>query len=73
MQKLTDITLNEMLTHKNEIIRRNAMSTLKQLQREQVGAINQPNCEITNCSSPNYDESAYCRKHLDERIRASGN
>lgn len=53
MQKLTDITLNEMLTHKNEIIRRNAMSTLKQLQREQVAVIKPenvlprcPQCEV---------------------------
>lgn len=32
----TNITLGELLTSTNETIRRNAMSILKQLQREQV-------------------------------------
>lgn len=40
MLKLTDITLTALLVSDNEIIRRNAMSILKQLQREQVESIN---------------------------------
>ncbi len=39
MLKLTDITLAALVVSDNETIRRNAMSILKQLQREQIASI----------------------------------
>lgn len=41
MQHITDITLKELLNHKNESIRRNAKGILNQLMKEEIQSIEQ--------------------------------
>jgi len=52
------LTLGELLSHANETIRRNAMSILKTLQREETPHY----CEKTNCDNLANEGYAYCRR-----------
>lgn len=60
MLKLTDITLAALIVSENETIRRNAMSILKQLQREQVNAIADKYANCPKCGKPRDCEALLC-------------